>query len=1058
MNSRFSTFLRAIVKLSKTYRWLKAPVVIFLFLGAAVSSAAEGCAKIFGVRRLGRRAVAAVLACALITSTTGIITGFAAIQADGSCDICGAVHDSGVCPTPEAPAEKPEAPACECPRDANGVITHAPECPQYKEPVLTEHIIEGGDCPDLTCKWHYPNGAPATENESPTPLTLADLVNDYGIQAPKAGRSAAAANPITLVQTIDNEDNEFSGNPDGDIDEYLYYTNSVHPIELSFTIDKLPTQSAYLAIKAYDVDEDSSGFYGPEIDRVYLNNDVKSLDKTDEFGNPYSDNMIGKLSGTNDTWNTTVLKVPLNKLQLGKNFVSVVLPLDGWAVEIDWMQLVLDGGTDDPNIDTFSIVLGTPTMDSTTITIPAKVDIALAAGNTAEYITEYSLNDSKGNTLTAFFGTAKPNEVTTLTMPKNSESGTYNIMGIIRDKATEEIKATDDVSFDFKTGELPVFGPKLRHTLSPATLTTEPVKITIEAGEPSLDDVMISYDGVDISKLPASKTVSENGVYEFTATRTVNGAPQATPYRVTVDNITGSTPPAAADMNGEVKYANGKVPDTAKIEYKDASGAVQGGTTAVNGKFTFTGIPDGAYGITVTAADQTVTATVTLSGGKGVITDVTGGTVQGAATIIIDKPADVVKIEKDIDKLPAPGAADITDKTAVTDVKDSFDKLAPAHKEQIDPDKAEKLDELIRKLADVKAKVNAEGSGIVISAPNLEKLMGLAVSAEELKTADKITIELVIKNETSQKPNEDKFKAAAGGQTLGTFLDISILKTVTVGASDDISNITNAPQKVKMVIDIPSDMTGGSDYKVLRLHDGAVDALETTQSGSKLTFESDKFSTYAIAYTKAGGGGQTGGGSGSTPSRSEEYLNNIEQTLKNADSAVGETITISGDNITQLPAAIIDAVRNNKNNTLIIKRDSKDDIIINYKNAPADDGLAIYYTIDELEVFAAKSPVKLTDTAAVTPEAPAKKAPFNPETGGAPTADTSSPERIRALLCGLRRGDVSPDWAPDIAAHRREAEELKTLYSAIPASEKLRLSSAEIELLQAYINALEALR
>ena len=37
-------------------------------------------------------------------------------------------------------------------------------------------------------------------------------------------------------------------------------------------------------------------------------------------------------------------------------------------------------------------------------------------------------------------------------------------------------------------------------------------------------------------------------------------------------------------------------------------------------------------------------------------------------------------------------------------------------------------------------------------------------------------------------------------------------------------------------------------YYILRLHDGVVDKLETELNGDTLTFETNKFSTYALVY------------------------------------------------------------------------------------------------------------------------------------------------------------------------------------------------------------------
>ena len=189
-----------------------------------------------------------------------------------------------------------------------------------------EHIRDTEtDCMDTECPYHYPEiiQQRMAENEIPQMLTLADLVEEYGVElpnAPIAVQTFAVQNTVTHPQTLmlteDNENNSHTGKADGDIDVIMSSWKSVHPIELAFTLDELPTQSAYLAIKAYDVDEDLG-----ETDYVYLNDDIYlPMDQENSHKKKYNNETIGYLAGTNNTWNTTVLEIPLDKLKKGKNW------------------------------------------------------------------------------------------------------------------------------------------------------------------------------------------------------------------------------------------------------------------------------------------------------------------------------------------------------------------------------------------------------------------------------------------------------------------------------------------------------------------------------------------------------------------------------------------------------------------------------------------------------------------------------------------------------------------------------------------------------------------
>ena len=401
-----------------------------------------------------------------------------------------------------------------------------------------EHIRDTKtDCMDFDCPYHYPQSARdlINQDETPDPLTLEDLVEDYGVEPtvqPKAYSKARAAvtHPRTLMITDDNENNSHTGTADGDIDSYMSGHNAHAPIELSFTLDELPTQSAYLAIKAYDVDED----YG-ETDYVYLNDDIfLPVDCTNQWNKPYNAETIGYLSGTNNTWNTTILEIPLQKLKKGKNVISVTIA-SSWLVKVDWMQLILDGGTKDNAIEEFSIKLRNAINNGDKTTVDALVIIKQTG--TTEYATEYTLIcEETGDALDACFGTASADEKVSLTMPLDSPSGRYKITGILKNADTEEIKATDTVSFDFIQGEGANVLLKTSHTLTPAVFTNQNVEIRVKA-EP-MDNSVTNITVQDNGK----RTVTQNGAYDFTVSYQQNGEAKSRIYTVNVTNIDKEPP------------------------------------------------------------------------------------------------------------------------------------------------------------------------------------------------------------------------------------------------------------------------------------------------------------------------------------------------------------------------------------------------------------------------------------------------------------------------------------------------------------------------------------
>ncbi|WP_312942605.1 InlB B-repeat-containing protein, partial [Oscillibacter sp.] len=147
-------------------------------------------------------------------------------------------------------------------------------------------------------------------------------------------------------------------------------------------IAALPGASAQLVIYAYDVDAPE------EVDTVYL------VDKTAS-----ATWAIGKLSGMNNEWNTTVLSVPQSLFQSGHTYQLQITVSDGFAVYIRSAYLLLDGG-DAANITDKSLSI---TLDSGS---HPSATTSLTTENGATYDLEYKFSNMEdGSTVQQGSGT-----------------------------------------------------------------------------------------------------------------------------------------------------------------------------------------------------------------------------------------------------------------------------------------------------------------------------------------------------------------------------------------------------------------------------------------------------------------------------------------------------------------------------------------------------------------------------------------------------------------------------------------------------------------------------
>ena len=109
-----------------------------------------------------------------------------------------------------------------------------------------------------------------------------------------------------------------------------------------------------------------------------------------------------------------------------------------------------------------------------------------------------------------------------------------------------------------------------------------------------------------------------------------------------------------------------------------------------------------------------------------------------------------------------------------------------------------------------------------------------------------------IKNIDGSVPQNDKELVIANlsGYSVGEYLDITLWKKV--GSSSE-KEVTNLAKPISVTVTVPSDLRNASrEFVVLRVHKGKVSVLEDLDSATNtVTFKTDRFSTYALAYRTA---------------------------------------------------------------------------------------------------------------------------------------------------------------------------------------------------------------
>ena len=306
---------------------------------------------------------------------------------------------------------------------------------------------------------------------------------------------------------------------------------------------------------------------------------------------------------------------------------------------------------------------------------------------------------------------------------------------------------------------------------------------------------------------------------------------------------------AGANPNYEVTFAEGKF----TIDPKSIDGA-----TVKLGK-----------GLAANGAEQTQTVEKVLLGDKEIPADsytVTGNTAtaHGIYTLTIT------------------GKGNYTDSIAWTYV--------------IAPSKAEDAPGEDIAISSGKVKVDVQSEGTVPPATLLTdkaELLAMLVNSGDI-TADELVqiangasvdIVLTVKEANVSAEIKTAMAQAAKDYTIGQYLDISLLKYMTVNGIQQADALHTTKDALTISVVVPDALINTNSavnrtYYIVRNHEGTIDVLDAAfdAAGKTLTFKTDRFSIYAIAYKDTAVPSSSKPGSNNSSNDSETKKNEVAPT------------------------------------------------------------------------------------------------------------------------------------------------------------------------------------
>lgn len=147
---------------------------------------------------------------------------------------------------------------------------------------------------------------------------------------------------------------------------------------------------------------------------------------------------------------------------------------------------------------------------------------------------------------------------------------------------------------------------------------------------------------------------------------------------------------------------------------------------------------------------------------------------------------------------------------------------------------------------------NAACGTLLDSADELKSKIPLTDAEKTLKENGKnISVFLEVEDITSRVSENDKkliLDEIDENDEVGLYLDVNLYKQVD---GEEKVKVSETDEKVTISFEIPESLMeakDGKEFYIMRIHNGVVSLPDVTVEGNILTFETDEFSTYVLAY------------------------------------------------------------------------------------------------------------------------------------------------------------------------------------------------------------------
>ncbi len=383
----------------------------------------------------------------------------------------------------------------------------------------------------------------------------------------------------------------------------------------------------------------------------------------------------------------------------------------------------------------------------------------------------------------------------------------------------------------------------------------------------------------------------------------------------------------------------------------------------------------------------------------------------------------------------------------IADLLKRYQSLPEQEIGKVSASRLKRLDSLVQGVIQVNFWTNSSSDGFVrVLSETYKGLLASPKAIREGKKANTVSMMLIKDGGAITADDKQLIEQEADGQKIAAYYDLSM-------SNGETQEITRTPAELTLSIKIPAEADNGKEIDVIRVHNGKAERLDADEVSGRIEFGTDRFSTYAVVYTKGtakkdNAKDKEKENSSSTSSdtrknRSNEtyedegdvraaFWERVRNRIKRANG--GDVVRVDAKEYTDMPETVMAELRNRGDVALVINWDGGDPISIPAGRVPDYEPGRVSWPFSMLARLMKGNGEKISFSpetgdiweviapAAVEPVDPIVPTPEEPESAGLPSGERDTKNGASVSAAGEHSAPEAQPAAVTLMEPREDPE------------------------------------